>query len=216
MKAKTVIIWAIIITLIMVAIGLILEPRLPNPMAIHWDENGQPNGYGSHFLGLWLVPLMTVGLTLLLLGVPYIDPLKKNIDKFRKEYYTFILFFVFFFFYLHVVSLLYNLGVRINMVSLMIPGFAAFFYYIGVMMGKAKRNYFIGVRTPWTLADDEVWDQTHQIGGKGFQLSAILTLLGVFFPSAAIWVMLIPVMVVSVFTIVYSYVIYRKKHPMNS
>lgn len=105
------------------------------------------------------------------------------------------------------------MGLWFNMFAMMIPAFGGFFYYIGVMMEKAKRNYFIGVRTPWTLADEEVWDETHRIGAKGFKLSGVLTLVGVVFPSIAIWAMMMPLLVVSVYTVVYSYVAYRRKHP---
>ena len=216
MKARTVIIWTIILSIVAIILGLILSPGLPDPMATHWNELGQPDGYGSRFMGLWFLPLMTVGLTLLLLGIPYIDPLKKNIDKFRNEYYTFILLFVFFFFYLHVVSLLVNLGLQINLVTLMIPGFAGFFYYCGVMIEKAKRNYFIGIRTPWTLSNDVVWDETHRMGGKAFKIAGILSLIGVIFPKIAIWAMLVPVLLVSVFIVVYSYVFYRKLQPVEN
>ena len=212
MKARTVLIWTIVLALAALAIGLILEPRFSDPMAVHWNEMGEADGYGSRFMGLWFLPLMTIGLTLLLLGIPQIDPLKKNIEQFRKEYYTFILLFVVFFVYLHVISLLFNLGLRFNMFAMMIPAFGGFFYYIGIMMEKAKRNYFIGVRTPWTLADDEVWDETHRVGAKGFKLSGGLTLVGVVFPSIAIWTMMVPLFVVSFYTIVYSYVVYQRKH----
>jgi uncharacterized membrane protein len=213
MKARTVLIWTIILVIIALALGLILEPRFADPMAIHWNEKGEADGYGSRFMGLWLMPLVIIGLTPLLLAIPQIDPLKKNIEKFRNEYYTFILMFVVFFAYLHVLTLLFNLGWKFNLLSLMIPGFGGFFYYIGVMMEKAKRNYFIGVRTPWTLADEEVWDETHRVGAKGFKVSGVLTLVGVIFPSTAIWAMMVPILVVSVYTVVYSYVAYRRKHP---
>lgn len=213
MKARTVLIWTIILVIAAVGLGLALEPRFPEQMAIHWNDQGQADGYGSRFMGILFLPIVTIGLTLMLLGIPQIDPLKKNIDKFRKEYYTFILLFVVFFVYLHVISLLFNLGLRFNMLALMIPAFGGFFYYIGVMMEKAKRNYFIGVRTPWTLADEEVWDATHRIGAKGFKISGVLTLAGVVFPSIAIWAMIVPLLVVSVYTVAYSYVIYHRKHP---
>lgn len=213
MKARTVIIWTVVLVLAALALGLILEPRFADPMAVHWNEKGEADGYGSRFMGLWFLPLMTIGLTLLLLGIPQIDPHKKNIEQFHKEYYTFILLFVVFFVYLHVISLLFNLGLRFNMFALLIPAFGGFLYYIGVMMEKAKRNYFIGIRTPWTLADEEVWDETHRIGAKGFKVSGVLTLAGVVFPSIAIWVMMMPLLVVSVYTVVYSYVAYRRKYP---
>jgi len=213
MKARTVLIWTIILSIAAIGLGLALEPRFPEQMAIHWNEQGVADGYGSRFMGIWFLPLMTIGLTLLLLGIPRIDPLKKNIDQFKKEYYTFILLFVFFFIYLHGISLLFNLGVQFNLLTVMIPAFAGFFYYIGVMMEKAKRNYFIGVRTPWTLADDEVWNETHRVGAKGFKIGGVITLLGVVFPSLAIWLMMVPLLVVSVFIVVYSYVVFRRLHP---
>lgn len=213
MKARTVLFWTIILSIAAIGLGLALEPRFPEQMAVHWNEQGVADGYGSRFMGIWFLPLMTIGLTLLLLGIPRIDPLKKNIDQFKKEYYTFILLFVFFFIYLHGISLLFNLGVQFNLLTVMIPAFAGFFYYIGVMMEKAKRNYFIGVRTPWTLADDEVWNETHRVGAKGFKIGGVITLLGVVFPSLAIWLMMVPLLVVSVFIVVYSYVVFRRLHP---
>jgi len=215
MKTKTVLIWSMVLSLAALALGLILAPRFPDQMAIHWNELGQPDGYGSHFMGLWFTPLISIGLTLLLLGFPQIDPLKKNIEKFRKEYNTFILLFVIFLVYMHVLTLLQNLGIHFNLLALLVPVFGGFFYYIGVLMEKAKRNYFIGIRTPWTLADDDVWDQTHRLGAKGFKISAVLTLLGVVFQNLAIWFLLVPLMLVSVYTIVYSYFAYKKLHPNN-
>ena len=215
MKTKTVLIWSMALSLGALALGLLLAPRFPEQMAIHWNELGEPDGYGSNFMGLWFMPIMTIGLTLLLLGIPQIDPLKKNIEKFQKEYNTFIFLFVIFFVYTHVLTLLFNLGMHLNILTMMIPAFGGFFYYIGVLMEKAKRNYFIGIRTPWTLADDDVWNQTHRIGAKGFKISGVLTILGVVFQGLAIWFMIVPILLVSIYTIGYSYFAYRKLHPNN-
>lgn len=213
MKAKTVLLWVFILAMIALILGLALEPYFPDKIAIHWNEQGVADGYGSRFMGIFFMPILIIGLSLLLLGIPQIDPLKKNIEKFKKEYYVFILIFAVYFLYIHVLTLLYNVGLKFNMLSMMIPAFGGFFYYIGVMMEKAKRNYFIGVRTPWTLADEEVWDETHRVGAKGFKVSGILTLVGMVFPSIAIWAMMVPLLVVSVYTVVYSYISYKQKHP---
>lgn len=215
MKTKTVLIWSIGISLAVLALGLILSPQFADQMAIHWNEQGEADGYGSRFMGLWFMPLVTIALTFLTLGIPQIDPLKKNIEKFQKEYNTFILLFVVFFAYMHVLTLLFNLGMRFDLLALMVPAFGGFFYYIGVMMEKAKRNYFIGIRTPWTLADDDVWNQTHRVGAKGFKISGVVAILGVVFQNLAIWFMIGPVMLVSIYTVVYSYFAYRKLHPNN-
>jgi uncharacterized membrane protein len=87
---------------------------------------------------------------------------------------------------------------------------AALFFFIGVLLGRAKRNYFIGIRTPWTLSNDVVWDRTHQLGARLFKLAAVLILLGIFWPNLSIYFIMVPVIVVAVATIVASYFFYRQ------
>ncbi len=78
-------------------------------------------------------------------------------------------------------------------------------------MEKAKRNWFIGIRTPWTLNSDAVWDKTHRIGGRLFKAAGIVALLGVFFPNHAILLILVPAILVASFTIIYSYFEYQRE-----
>lgn len=215
MKTKQVLIWTLILVISVIVLGVGLSPQFSDPMAVHWNAQGEADGYGSRFMGIWFLPLITIGLSLLLLGIPAIDPLRKNIEKFRKEYNLFIFLFVIFFAYLQVISLLYNLGWQFNLLALLTPAFGGFFYYIGVMLAKAKRNYFIGIRTPWTLAHEDVWNETHRVGAMGFKISGVLTIFGVVFPNYAIWFMMIPLLLVAFGTIVYSYFVYRKYHPEN-
>lgn len=216
MKTLQVLIWSVILCVAVVVVGLALSPQFPEQMAVHWNEKGEADGYGSRFMGIWFLPLITIGLSLLLVGIPQIDPLKKNIEKFRSEYNLFILLFVVFFVYMQVITLLFNLGWQFNLLALLTPAFGGFFYYIGVMMGKAKRNFFIGIRTPWTLSHDDVWNETHRVGALGFKISGVLTLLGVIFPEAAIWFMMVPLLLVAFGAVVYSYFVYRKLHPENN
>ena len=79
---------------------------------------------------------------------------------------------------------------------------------MGQLITKAKRNYFIGIRTPWTLSSDTVWDKTHQLGGKLFIAAGAISLFGAFFPDAAIFFIMIPVLFVTLFTVLYSYFLY--------
>jgi len=216
MKTKQVIIWTLILVIGVIVVGVALSSQFTDPMAVHWNAQGEADGYGSRFMGIWFLPLVTIGLSLLLLGIPTIDPLRKNIEKFRNEYNLFILLFVIFFVYLQVISLLYNLGWQFNLLALLTPAFGGFFYYIGVMLAKAKRNYFIGIRTPWTLAHEDVWNETHRVGAMGFKMSGVLTIFGVVFPNYVIWFMMIPLLLVAFGTIVYSYFVYRKFHPENN
>jgi len=148
---------------------------------------------------------------LLLVIIPRLDPLKANVEKFKGYYYGFIIVFLLFFFYLHVLTIIFNLGYVLNMTFFLIPAFAVMFYYMGMMVSKAKRNYFIGIRTPWTLASDTVWDKTHALGGKLFKIAAIISLAGIFFGQYAIWFMMAPVMLAAIVTTLYSYLEFRKE-----
>jgi uncharacterized membrane protein len=211
--------WTIILTLILavavLCLGLILEPQFADPMATHWGANGEANGFGSHFVGIWLIPLMLIGINGLFLIIPKIDPLKKNIAKFRKEYNGFVLVINAFMVYVQVLTLIWNTGNHFNMTTYMLPALGFFIFYAGVLISKARRNYFVGIRTPWTLQDERVWDETHQLGAKIFKVSGVLTLVGIFFPNLILWFMMIPLLGGALFTIVYSYVLYQRYHPNN-
>ena len=209
--SKSFVIAIVALVILLFAVSAFFYPQLPDKLASHWNAAGQADGYSSKFWGLFLLPIISIAFTLLLVLIPKIDPLKANIEQFKGYYYGFIVVFLVFFLYLHVLTIIFNLGYMLNMTLFLIPAFATLFYFIGVMISKAKRNYFIGIRTPWTLASDSVWDKTHALGGKLFKLAAIISLIGMLFGQYAIWFMLVPVMLSSVFIVVYSYLLFRKE-----
>jgi len=180
-------------------------------MASHWNSQGEVNGYMSKFWGLFLMPIVIVALFLIFLIIPKIDPLKKNIEKFRKYFDGFILLMVIFMVYIHILTLLWNFNYRFNMTTMIIPAIAVLFYFIGIMLKEVKRNWFIGIRTPWTLSSDVIWEKTHQLGSKLFKLSAVLMLMGLFFDQYLVWFVLVPTLGTALFLIVYSYVEYKKR-----
>ncbi len=200
-----------IILLLSFAIAGYFYPQMPERMASHWNASGDVDGYMSKFWGLFLMPFISLGLSALLIMIPKIDPLKANIEKFKRYYYGFVSLLLIFLLYIYLLTILWNLGLRFNMVQLLAPALGVLFYFCGVLIGKAKRNWFIGIRTPWTLSNEKVWDKTHLIGGRLFKAAGLVALLGVFFPSYAILFVLIPVILVSLFTIVYSYFAYQKE-----
>jgi uncharacterized membrane protein len=191
-------------------LALSLYTRMPDPMVSHWNAAGEADGYMSRFWGMFLLPFMVTGLALLLFFIPRIDPLKANIARFRSTYDWFIAVFLVYMLYIYVITLLWNLGYSFDFTILLVPAMAALFFFIGVLLGRAKRNYFIGIRTPWTLSNDVVWDRTHQLGARLFKLAAVLILLGIFWPNLSIYFIMVPVIVVAVVTIVASYFFYRR------
>ncbi|HJS19679.1 MAG TPA: SdpI family protein [Anaerolineales bacterium] len=194
-------------------VGVALWDRLPDPMASHWNVNDQVDGYMSKFWGVFLMPLTTLGLFLLFLAIPNIDPLKANIAQFRAVFNLFITLFVGFMIYIYFLTLLWNLGYTgFGMSEAMLPALGVLFFFIGYLLRKAKRNYFIGIRTPWTLSSDKVWDETHRLGSVLFMISGILAFLGSFLGGmTAFWFIFVPLMVSTIFSLIYSYILYRRE-----
>lgn len=189
----------------------VLYTRMPEQMPVHWNAAGEVDGYGSRFTGLFLMPLVMVGIVLLLLVIPAIDPLKKNIAAFRPAYNLLFLFLTVYFAYIHGLTLASALGLQFNMTTMLMPAVALLFFAIGDMLKYAKRNYMVGIRTPWTLASDVVWDETHRVGSLLFKIGAGFTLLGVFFGENGLWFMLVPILGMTLGTLVYSYVIFQRE-----
>ena len=193
--------------------GLLLWNRLPDPMASHWGPNDEVNGYISKFWGVFLLPLITLGMFLLFLIIPRIDPLKANIAQFQDVFNLFIALIVAFMLYLYILTLRWNLGYTdFEMSKALLPAMGILFFFIGYMLRKAKRNFFIGIRTPWTLSSDYVWDETHRLGSVLFMVSGALAFIGSFFGGMlAFWFLFVPLIGSTLFTLVYSYVLYQRE-----
>ena len=206
-----------IIVLLMIAAatvaGLLLWNRLPDQMASHWNVNDQVDGYTSKFGGVFMLPLITLGMVLLFLVVPSIDPLKANIAQFRGAFNLFIVLIVAFMLYIYALSLAWNLGYdNFKMSGAMLPAIGLLFIFIGYMMRQAKRNFFIGIRTPWTLSSDRVWNETHRIGAVLFIISGALAFIGGFLGgTTAFWFMFAPIIGSTIFLLIYSYLLYQRE-----
>jgi len=200
-----------IIILISFGIGLYFYSQMPGEMASHWNIQGEVDGYMPKFWGLFLMPFISLAMFLLFILIPKIDPLKENIEKFRKYFDRFMILIILFLFYIYLLTIFWNLGNEFNMNQALPPALGVLFFYCGTLIQKAKRNWFIGIRTPWTLSSAEVWDKTHQLGGKLFKVAGVIALVGVVFPDYAFFFILIPVIVASIYTVFYSYFKYREE-----
>jgi len=211
MSTKSTIITSAILITIAIAAGVLLWNQLPAQMASHWDINDQVNDYTPKFWGVFLMPLITSGMLILFLVVPGMDPLKANIAQFRESFNLFIVLIITFMLYIHGLTLAWSLGfTNFKMSAAMLPFMGVLFIAIGFILKKAKRNFFIGIRTPWTLSSDSVWDKTHQLGSVLFMASGVLAVIGGFFGGmVAFWMMFIPLIGSSLLLVIYSYVLYR-------
>jgi uncharacterized membrane protein len=215
MKLRISEIIVLIIVLVSFGVGAYFYPFLPERVASHWNVQGQVDGYISKFWGAYLMPIIALGAWLLFVIIPRIDPKRQNIEKFRKYFDWFIVLVTLFLFYLYALTLAWNQELRFNFIRVLAPAFGILFYYIGVLVSHAQPNWTIGIRTPWTLSSDKVWQKTHKLGGKLFKATGILSFFGILFGDFAIWLILIPAIVAAITTIVYSYQKYQQESPPN-
>ena len=205
----------IVLTLIAIAViaGALLWNQLPEQMASHWNTNDQVDGYMPKFWGVFLMPLVTLGMLALFIVLPNMDPLKANINQFRGAFNLFIVFIVAFMLYIHGLTLAWSIGYQdFKMSAAMLPFLGILFIFIGYLLRQAKRNFFIGIRTPWTLSSDMVWDKTHQLGSILFMVSGALAFVGSFLGGMmAFWLLFVPLMGSTLFLVIYSYVLYRNE-----
>jgi len=131
--------------------------------------------------------------------------------QFIRYYYGFIVLMLLFMLIVHTQVTLWKLGFGISPNTTLPLSIGVLFVYIGVLLGKAKRNWFIGIRTPWTLSSDAVWDKTHKIGGRLFILAGVISIVGALLPDYAFLFILPPVLAVAFYTIVYSYFAYQRE-----
>ncbi len=210
MKGRKSYLVALALVVVSFALSVYYYPRMPDQIATHWNASGNADGTMPKLWGLFLLPTMTAGLLVLFAAIPRIDPLRENIAEFRRYYDLFIVLLVAFMLYMQVLIVLWNLGYRFDFTMVLSPAIGVLYYFIGALMSRVERNWFIGVRTPWTLSDDRVWKRTHSRAGPLFKIAGIIAILGAFVPRYAIYLMVGPVILVAAYLMLYSYVEYRR------
>ena len=212
MSTKTTLILSLALILIAAVFSAAVYSQLPNPMASHWGANDQVNGTISRFWGAFLMPLIALGMLGLFLLIPAIDPLKANIVRFREAFNAFIVLMMVFLLYVHFLTMLWNLGYQsFSMSTALLPAVGLIFIFAGLMMRKAKRNFFIGIRTPWTLSSDRVWDETHRLGSWIFIIAGVVTAFTGLLGPAGFPVMIAVILITVLVPIVYSYILYQQE-----
>lgn len=181
-------------------------------IAIHWGVDGQPNGYAPKTIGLFLLPLITLGVAVVFWAIPAVEPRQANIEKSGKPYGAIWVAVLVLMLGVNVVVVGSALGATFDVSRIVLVGVGALFVVIGNYLPKVRPNYLLGIRTPWTLTSDLSWDKTHRLGGRIFVLEGVLFLvLGLIKPAPeALLVLLlggVALMLVIVFA--YSYRVWK-------
>lgn len=193
--------------------SVLAAPELPAEMAIHFDAAGDPDGYVDRSVALVAAPLLAAGLVATFAALPRIDPLGENVAEFQGAYDALAVVTVAFVGYVHATVLAFNLGVGFDLLAALAPAMAALYYAVGVLLERAERNWFVGLRTPWTLADEAVWERTHEHVAPLFKLAGVVALGALVLPEFALVLLVAPVLLASLGGAVYSYVCYRRLNP---
>ncbi len=196
-----------LITLIPIVIGLFLWDKLPDTVPVHWDINGNVDGYATKIQAVFVIPLVLIVFHWICFLGTTLDPKKQNIND---KMFTLVLWII------PVISLLCNsmvfataLGHKVS-VEIIIPVFmGALFVVIGNYMPKCKQSYTMGIKLPWTLNDEENWNKTHRMAGFLWVIGGVIIMatafLGVF------WLFFVVLILMVIIPTVYSYLLYKKR-----
>lgn len=178
--------------------------QLPEQMPAHWNLRAEVDGWSSRTRGAFLLPAMAVGIWLLLRYLPKIDPRRQNYERFRETYDFVANTIVSFLSLLHVVVVGAALGWPIDPGRVVAGGVGVLFIIIGNLLPRARPTWFFGIRTPWTLSNDRVWERTHRVGGYLFVLAGVVFLVAAVLPGLVPMVA-VPVTVFSVVAVTFVY-----------
>lgn len=178
--------------------------KFPEQVAVHWNLAGEPDGFSNKYSAALMIPIITLIVYLLLTFLPTIDPKKERYKEFSKFYNYFRAIIVLFMIFIYVVSGVNNLGGNLAIEKIIPISVGLLFILIGFYMKKIKMNWFVGVKNPWTLSSEKVWDKTHKFSGKIFVIFGFLLILTSFVGG----VYTLPIFIIALFLIIFSVTIY--------
>ncbi len=200
---------AILMTAAAFVVTLIVYRSLPESVPTHWGFNSQPNGYSPKWTLFIFCPGLMLGMIVLFRLLPWLSPKHWDVSTFEKTYLQIMLIVVSLFAYFYGLILWVGSGHAINIGRALSGGICLLFILLGGLLGKVRRNFYIGVRTPWTLASERVWNETNRLAAKTMVASGLvglaLTAIGLYG-----WPMVAALLAGAVIPVAYSLVFYKQ------
>jgi len=190
------------------AVSAWLYPSLPDVVPTHWNIRGEADGFGPKGVAAWLLPAMALGVLGFMALVPWMSPKDYQIDTHGPAYGFIVVATTALLVFIHLLSLAGAMRADFPVGRTLMAGVLLFLAAIGSVLGNVKRNFYIGVRVPWTLASERVWDDTHRVAAKVFVIGGMIgAALALIDQTVAAMIMLVPIVLVP---IVYSFVRYKQ------
>jgi uncharacterized membrane protein len=210
-KTKLIDLISWILIIIVIVFAFYFYNVLPDQVITHWNFAGEPDGYSGKSVSTIMIPLIMVLMYFLFQWLPKIDPKKRNYKDFKITYKIFQLVIIAFFTVIYFITNLINLDYNISVSKLVPLLIGLMFIIFGIILKDVKQNWFIGIRTPWTLSSKVVWKKTHNFGGKVFMLAGLLFVLSGFVTEGLAIAMFVAILALVLSIILYSYLIYKKQ-----
>lgn len=187
---------------------LCLYGRMPALVPTHWNASGVVDSWTPKPWGPLLLPMISTALLGLMILMRVISPKGWSIDRFSRTYAIITTSVIAMLFFVTLIASLAAIGTPIDMNVAIPAALGLLFIVLGNFMGKIRRNFLVGIRTPWTLASEEVWMRTHRLGGKLFVAAGCVSIAGALLDHG-LAILLVSVTIVALATTVHSYWVYR-------
>jgi uncharacterized membrane protein len=192
---------------------LVAYPSLPDVVPIHWNAHGQVNGWGPKWSLFLYGPGGMLLIVLMFAALPWLSPKKFEVDSFRATYLYIMIVIVAMMACCQGLILLAALGslsgVTFDISRAIEGGVCLLMALLGNVLGKVRRNFFVGIRTPWTIANEHVWNRTHRFAAKTFFAGGLLGLVAVAL-AAPFWVPIAAIAIAVLVPAAYSLVFYKQ------
>lgn len=197
-------------------ISLLAYDRLPDQMPIHWNIHGEADRYASKPVALFLMPAVMLGVFLLMKLAPIIDPKRASLQKNLRDIDAINVITLLILLVVHGVTILSGMGAEINIAALAPIIAGSLFVFVGNLLPRFRHNYSFGLRTPWTLANEDVWRRSNLIGGRLMFFGGLVMILSAFLPTAWKMIVFFAVLAANVAApIIISYLFFRKYGSSN-
>jgi len=198
------------------ASALYFYQNFPAQVPSHWNIRGEVDAYSGPFGAAFLVPLMMVGMYLMFLFLPYLDPKKDQYGEFAKVYHNFKDLILVFLFILQFLTGINGLGYTMNIGFLVPIMVGALFMVLGFLLQNVKMNWFLGIRTPWTMSSETVWNKTHKLSSPVLMVAGLLMAVTAFVPERAKIVLFILSIALIILALpIYSYILYAQEKKLK-
>jgi uncharacterized membrane protein len=204
--------FGLVIAALAIALSIWAYPSLPPTVATHWNFRGEADGFSGRLMAVLIGPLVILFLTLFFNVLPRFDPRRDNYAKFLGTYWLFANGVIAFMLIAHAVVVASGLGYSVKIDRIMPLSIGLLLILLGNYLTRVEPNWFVGIRTPWTLSSDTVWRKTHRTGGFVMVLGGLAVAATAFLPHALLLPLVIAALVFVVVTpLVQSYILWKRE-----